>query len=239
MITIYAHNAHAWPEVYIDEVGWIPFEPTPGYSNIRYTPWRERTPGTISGVVPTPAPTTPPPTPTPTPAPTLAPTQPPVNTPTPAADSTGISQPIALVIIIVVGVLFTALFLLIGKYLQKRRYEQSSPIQKLRIQIQRNLQLLVLLGYKRTVNETLQEFRKRTCETLMKDQYSSDDTTKAAMNKLLPLHFLELYEAVLYGNCPATEDMLLSVLRDREVLLELLKKYKKLAYFTYKIFADN
>lgn len=31
--TVFGHNAHAWPEVYFDELGWLAFEPTPGRSN--------------------------------------------------------------------------------------------------------------------------------------------------------------------------------------------------------------
>lgn len=31
--TISARNAHAWPEVFIDGLGWLPFEPTPGRGN--------------------------------------------------------------------------------------------------------------------------------------------------------------------------------------------------------------
>lgn len=38
-ITVVSRNAHAWSEVYFDGVGWIPFEPTPSYSEARYTPW--------------------------------------------------------------------------------------------------------------------------------------------------------------------------------------------------------
>lgn len=34
---VYNDMAHSWPEVYIDGVGWIPFEPTPGYSSLRNT----------------------------------------------------------------------------------------------------------------------------------------------------------------------------------------------------------
>lgn len=36
---VYNHNAHAWPEAYIEGVGWIPFEPTPSYRSMRYQPW--------------------------------------------------------------------------------------------------------------------------------------------------------------------------------------------------------
>lgn len=33
-------EAHAWPEVYFEGVGWIPFEPTPGYYEASYAPWK-------------------------------------------------------------------------------------------------------------------------------------------------------------------------------------------------------
>lgn len=32
-------NAHAWMEAYFDGVGWIPFEATPSFNEMRYTPW--------------------------------------------------------------------------------------------------------------------------------------------------------------------------------------------------------
>lgn len=38
---IKSNNAHAWVEAYISGVGWIPFEPTPGFYNSRYTAWKE------------------------------------------------------------------------------------------------------------------------------------------------------------------------------------------------------
>lgn len=31
--TVYGRNAHAWPEVYLAGLGWLPFEPTPGRGN--------------------------------------------------------------------------------------------------------------------------------------------------------------------------------------------------------------
>ncbi len=36
-------DAHAWPECYLQGIGWIPFEPTPGFSAARYHPWHYET----------------------------------------------------------------------------------------------------------------------------------------------------------------------------------------------------
>ncbi|HPU64114.1 MAG TPA: transglutaminase-like domain-containing protein, partial [Mobilitalea sp.] len=36
-------DAHAWVEAYFEGIGWIPFEPTPGFNEIRYTVWPEKT----------------------------------------------------------------------------------------------------------------------------------------------------------------------------------------------------
>ncbi|RKD33744.1 transglutaminase-like domain-containing protein [Thermohalobacter berrensis] len=33
---VYSSNAHAWTEVYIENIGWVPFEATPAYTGINY-----------------------------------------------------------------------------------------------------------------------------------------------------------------------------------------------------------
>lgn len=35
-VTVSDSDSHAWTEIYIEGVGWCPFEPTPGYSELRY-----------------------------------------------------------------------------------------------------------------------------------------------------------------------------------------------------------
>lgn len=34
-VTVRALDLHAWPEIYVDTVGWVPFEPTPGGAGVR------------------------------------------------------------------------------------------------------------------------------------------------------------------------------------------------------------
>ncbi len=62
------NQAHAWTEIYLNGIGWVPVEVTAGYSTLLPTP------------TPSPTPTN---TPTPTPTPTNTPTPTPTNTPTP------------------------------------------------------------------------------------------------------------------------------------------------------------
>lgn len=41
IIELKGQNAHAWAEAYIDSVGWVPFEPTPGYYNAVPAEWEQ------------------------------------------------------------------------------------------------------------------------------------------------------------------------------------------------------
>lgn len=80
---VHGTNAHAWTEVYINGLGWVTFDATPGFNG------RDQSGDTppAGSQTPTPPPATPTPTPTPTPAPndTPTPTPAPTDTPTPQA----------------------------------------------------------------------------------------------------------------------------------------------------------
>ena len=69
-------DAHAWPELYFEGIGWLRFEPTP---SVHTGPAPDHAPDTADSPTPTPTPTPEQPTPTPTPE------QP---TPTPTAETT-------------------------------------------------------------------------------------------------------------------------------------------------------
>lgn len=38
---VLSSSAHSWAEAYMEGIGWIPFEPTPGFYSARYTPWKD------------------------------------------------------------------------------------------------------------------------------------------------------------------------------------------------------
>ena len=85
------NQAHAWAEVYLDSIGWVPVEVTAGYSALLPTP----TPTPVPTNTPTPTPTnTPTPTPTNTPTPTPTPTSIPEKTEVPTLTPAGTVSPV-------------------------------------------------------------------------------------------------------------------------------------------------
>lgn len=206
-IPVYNSMAHAWPEVYLENIGWIPFEPTPGFEGIRYTPWEPTTSllqqtgehTHTADMVATPVPTLPPPK---------------EESP---GDTTSLLPVMGfcLLLLLCIGVLI----FLADRMVQRYRYRKWNLSRRFQAQIQQNLQILALLGYRRAPNETLWELRKRA-------RSSMDDDV---------LEFLCLFEEVLYNHREADEQMLQQVLTEQACLLAALKQSKYPAYLYYQI----
>ena len=209
--------AHSWPEVYMDGVGWIPFEPTPGYGSLRYTPWKVSNRGTGS----------------------FYEEEPVVEQENviyftdldkePDAEEeysgqepegqSGTSR-VFRMLGICAAVIFVGLGLalafddLVGAY----RYRKMNAQERLKAEVRRNLRMLSWLGIKRDGQETMQELHRR----------AMDDLGPAS------LHFIEDYEDVVYGGKRAEDAMLQGVKKDREGLWELVKAEKKWRYYLYR-----
>lgn len=216
--------AHSWPEVYIDGVGWIPFEPTPGFGRLRYTPWsvseREdfssaemeqgwNQEGVAAGE----------------PGEDVEPDDQPgegLNDVEPVDQESGERQDLERFIRMIVfgiSVIFAGfvLALVLDNLISFYRYQRMSLKEKLKVEMHRNLRVLSLLGLKREEYETLQELRERT----------------VLIPELETLRFIEDYEDIVYGGKSGTEEMLERALEERRQLYVLLRKEKRLAYIFY------
>lgn len=202
--------AHAWAEVYFEGVGWIPFESTPGFDQMRYTPWKEketvkRNPGEVNYREPE------------------RPKEEIQETELPAEEQKGDSRPFLFGIgffLILLTLIFAA-DLLISRF----RYARSSQQEKFCCQARRDLLIAGKLGVKRTEGETLQEFGARLEEALQ-------ETWETA-----PV-FWRLYEEVLYGELPVTEEMVKAARSERQKLMEGLGRRDHLIE-RYQLFREG
>ncbi|MDE7131741.1 MAG: transglutaminase domain-containing protein [Lachnospiraceae bacterium] len=217
---VYSDMAHAWPEVYINGVGWIPFEPTPGYGSLRYTSWEtgwKYEPSfamggdydTEYGV---------------------------------AADDVlafsggaeGIEEENALqgedtvanyLKIAAYAVLTFAsaglLFIVFERSIRKKRYHKMNPEGRFDMVVRDNLRILAWLGLRRKDSETLQEFGRRAAVQL-------------DLSKKEPA-FIEKYEAIIYGGKSADEADVKEAGYEGKQLLGILKAKKKRTYFYYRV----
>ena len=202
--------AHAWAEVYFEGVGWIPFEPTPGYDRMRYTPWKEketvkRNPGEVNYPEPE--------------QPKEEVREAELTVEEQKGDSGPLLWGIAVFLILLAMIFVTDLLI------SRRRYARSSLQEKFLRQAQRDLLIAGKLGVKRTEGETLQEFGAKLEEALAKTWESS------------PV-FWRMYEEVLYGELPVTEEMVIAARAERKKLMESLGRRDHLIE-RYQLFREG
>ena len=194
-ISVKQDCAHAWPEVYFDHVGWIAFEPTPGYSVDGG--WTVREPGSFGygqerphygpgSILP-------------------AQTDLPADT---EPESAGIN-PLVFMIPSLAVLCFLLLFYLISRAVSRRKYAQMPCGTKFRYLAQQNLRLLGYLGFRLEPGETLTEYLERI-------QKSDRQDLKAHLG------FIPLYEAVLYSDREITEAEIRSAEQIRQAIRTLV-----------------
>ena len=210
-VSVYGDMAHAWPEVYFDGVGWIPFEPTPGYAGFRYTPWAteegngslavsngdagRRTTGDAD-------------------ADASAKEELPAVEETPAAGVQALRFPAVFGYAALAVCVTGSGILALQQAIRRRRYRRMDVTGQFRMEVGVVVRALGFLGLRREEGETLQEFRERAVRggTL---QCISD------------------YEEILYGEKAAEQEMLQTVVRERQELLAALRERKKWRYVLF------
>ena len=210
--TVTASMAHAWPEVYIEDVGWIAFEPTPGYGEIRYTPWTTKritntdnyfdeefyseeeeasaTPLDVENK----------------------------DEEKGSSESKRIMKIIRkLIILISIGLI---LVVVVVRFVGRIQYGKKTMEEKYHCKVKRNLIMVGKLGYKMSERETLDEFSRRIQRANVK------------------LDSISAYEAVIYGDKTVQQEMLLSVDQEYKELLELLKEKSRMRYIWHMMWRD-
>ncbi len=257
---VYSNMAHAWPEAYLEGVGWIPFEPTPGYGSRRYDSWKlQQTAGSVSADEDAPEEAGPGSDPgtgvtedvgkadqaeEADPGTEIAP-----------GFSWGMSGYTALAVLLVCWIL-----LMFENALGKYRYGKMNPEKRLKLEVYQNLRVLSCFGLEREEWETLEEFRGRAVHLLGRYENGGaglPDRSEEGKAVHLPgrfekgkavhlperygeerelsIRFMEDYERVVYGGQPAGEDMIKETMKEREGLLELLKRERRWVWFYCRI----
>ncbi len=215
---VYANMAHAWPEVYLEEIGWIPFEPTPGYGELRYRPWETRNAaGPATGV-------------------TGGNLQ---RKDDPEEGDRGEEEPAEVGeisgknrlgnVLRIMGLIFLSgvgagagIFLLEG-LIRRYRYKKMDKAGRFQTGIHKNFQILLFMGIKRKEDETLHEFKTRV-ENMLADE-------------VIHMQFIALYEEFLYGELTIGQEVLEEIMREQRRLVECLRNKKRRMYICYWILA--
>lgn len=218
-MSVYSDMAHAWPEVYFDGVGWIPFEPTPGYARFRYTPWATEE-GEGSAVVSY--------------GEAAQETE-------DAGAASGSEESLAVSLetgetgagawrfLTVLGYAMLAVcvtgigILALQRAMRRRRYRRMDVTGKFRMEIAANLRTLGLIGLRREEGETLQEFRERIV---------GDRAQQGSLD--CALQCITDYEEILYGERTAEPKMLKTAVKERKELLAVLRERKKWRYVFFR-----
>jgi hypothetical protein len=205
LVSVTDRAAHAWPEVYFRGVGWIPFEPTPGFSFGRYRYWLPLGDAVGAAFYERP------------------------EKPAEAEESASEwVEPLEEkdyrfleVVLVVLGAsLAGAIVLLVADRLLKRwSYRRFSVAERFIEQVRLNLRIMAVLGYRLLPGETLAEFAERVRQE------------EAALS----LRFVKPLELLIYRGDAVEEDSLAMVLADRKEVYQMIKQASKWKYYWLRL----
>ena len=182
-IIVKQSNAHAWPEAYFENAGWIAFEPTPGFNTSAGWSINEKDPYDLYYINKAKEH-----------EPELPETDEHAEEPEPETEPV---DPLLFVIPMLGVICFLILCLIVSRLLSRRKYRRMSAPEKYRSLTQQSLRMLGYLGFRKKEDETYSEYRNRIMQS---------DRQNIREN----LRFLSVYETVLYSDAEISEDELLS-----------------------------
>lgn len=191
------NNAHAWAEVYFDNVGWITFEPTPGYDGENgwstgkssegeptiYAPYGKGEPAVIEDV----------------------------TDETYKKRRRGISDYSIFIVPVISVVGFLLVFLVLNRIFTRMKYKKLDYNRKMVCLTKENFRILGMLGYPVQDGETLTEYKKRIHENV----------------KVIDTSFISDYEEFLYADFKAEYEVVYRLERTYTLLKRLLKQKKR------------
>lgn len=195
-VKIHPSNAHAWAECYIDGVGWLIFDATPGYGVEPSDAWSNAIAGSV----------------VPTPTPSLIPSDDVESDEysiLPIADSGRRLSSLALIIVLIGVAVFVGAFFA-ERAIASARFKRLEINKRVSIMCRENLRLMKLSGYTLNAGETLSELDARSSENLSADERL----------------FIEIYEKLLYSHTTCDSKDADTILASRSLLLEGLKARK-------------
>lgn len=164
LIELPGDSAHAWTEAYIDNIGWIVLEPTPGYYDGANTAWLRLTPGAMDDTKPE----------------VQEVEQPAEEEPVPVEEQGKflqeekgrylVKQMWEAALLLTVLVCTIVIFLLIRHVARRRRYLSRNRQERLGILMRRFLYLGELYGFSLEGGETLSAYEKRVCRAFVLEE---------------------------------------------------------------------
>ncbi|MBR6476859.1 MAG: transglutaminase domain-containing protein [Lachnospiraceae bacterium] len=153
-VAVRSSMSHAWPEAYVEGVGWIPFEPTPGKKSVASWKFVKKATGTGPGMT------------EPEREEEEEETVPPEKE---QEQKTFVIHWEVILIPLGLVVAFLLAFLLVDRALSRARYRKLDETGKFKAICKKNLRVLGMIGLKLEQGETLEEFGNRALETVPKE----------------------------------------------------------------------
>lgn len=206
-LNLSGNNAHAWVEAYIENIGWIPFEPTPRYYDLSNTTWTqtENAAVPVSGIQPSF----------------------PAKTPAPSSNENELNEisyssllergkkilffAFECLLILSIGIIVIVFLLFLRSRLWHHRYLSGTNYEKIQFHIKKAFQFGKLYGYLIENGETLSDYGTRVGVCL--------DTPENSFSEVC-----DLFQSIRFGGCPISE---INIKTMENYTLSLQKLYLK------------